>query len=1155
MTAVIRMSKLALAVLAALFGFVVATATAAPSVSWSVQASAGAPYMRPGGVESYSVVVTNTGTAAAAEATITDKLPAGVTASNIELEIPSFPGFNVAPFVCTPVPASGQVRCEYPGLLAAFGVGPIQPGQQLRMTIDVKVETSAAEGPAVDEALVEGAGAQASALAQSTISLDAFGVTKFTLQTTRSKEVQGPLSRENWGFVNEPVGFTQAGGHPNGQNGGADALTAVIEFDNELVQVPNGEGGRPELVPEPTRDPRDIVVSLPPGLLGNPTAVPRCALKVALSGTYCPSDTQVGVAVIHLGRGEGLVGPIVNVTPEAGQSAEFVIETAHNISAVLTGHVVHTSKGYGLTVVTNSVPMIHIYLVETSFWGVPAASVHDPERGLVCQNTPSNIQSLVWRCGDANGKFVGGEPSSAPPTPFLIMPSDCSAGPQPVVLRTDSWEAPGRVREQRYEGYAEKSFTMPGATGCNLLQFAPGIGVEPDTSLADAPVGLTVGLTVPQFEEAGRFSTPQLRDASVRLPEGVSISPGIVDGIRACEESGPEGINFTGPESEEVGANGELQLAAGHCPDASIVGTAVASTPLLPEKLEGHVYLARPRCGGPGESACTVQDAREGRLYQLYLELGGTGQLASSGVHIKVRLRTEADPVTGQLTTLTEDDPQLPFSKLEVKLNGGPRAPLDNPPVCGSAQTAADFTPWAISGVTDGLFMPGLPVHTLASSSYPVEGCANLPGLSPGFVAGTVIANAGKFSSFTLNLSRKDREQYVRGVQLQTPPGLLGMLSSVPLCVDAQANSGMCPEASKIGTTRVTSGAGSHPFEIEGSMYLTGLHDGAPFGLSIVTHAVAGPFNLGLVVVRARIEVDQHDSTLTVTTDETGPYALPQIIFGVPLRLQRITVNVDRQRFMFNPTNCSAQKITAKISGSGGAVADVSSPFAVGGCKSLGFKPKFTVSTNGRTSRKLGASLDTKLAYPTGAMGNDANIAKVKVSLPRQLPSYLPTLQKACVAETFENNPAACPKDSIVGIARTHTPLLPVELEGPVYFVSHGGEAFPSLIIVLEGDNIRVDLVGSTFISKGTTSSTFKTVPDVPVNSFELYLPQGRNHALAANGNLCKVRGGLVMPTEFVAQNGKVIHQKTKVMVTGCGSGKASASRHRKRPSRRKGRR
>ncbi len=417
------------------------------------------------------------------------------------------------------------------------------------------------------------------------------------------------------------------------------------------------------------------------------------------------------------------------------------------------------------------------------------------------------------------------------------------------------------------------------------------------------------------------------------------------------------------------------------------------------------MYLARPGCGGAGESACTEADALDGTLYRLYLELGGTGELADTGIHFKVPLETEANPATGQLTTRALETPQAPFSELKIKLNGGPRAPLDTPAACGPAVSTSDLTPWSAPGTTpEGLSVAGTPDAT-PTSFFEVVGCSNPPGLDPGFTAGTVSPRAGAFSAFTMNLSRQDREQYVKGVQLHTPPGLLGMLSNVPLCGEAQADAGTCPEASKIGTTRVASGAGSHPFEIEGNVYLTGSYDGAPFGLSIVTDAVAGPFKLGLVVVRARIDVDPETSTLTVTTDETGPYAVPQIIFGVPLRLQRLTVDIDRPDFMFNPTNCAAQQITAKISGSEDAVANVSSPFAASGCRSLAFKPGFSVSTSGSTSRAKGASLDVKLSYPKGAMGNDSNIAKVKVDLPKQLPSRLTTLQKACPRRRLTRTP------------------------------------------------------------------------------------------------------------------------------------------------------
>jgi hypothetical protein len=969
-----------------------------------------------------------------------------------------------------------------------------------------------------------------------------FGIAKFTLQTTeQTTEREFPLGSNHFEFVNVPYqpAFTQAGGHPWG-------LTTTIGLTSEEVPAPGLEG---LMVPVPTRDPRDIVASLPPGLLGNPMAVPRCPLtQVTSSSEQCPTDTQIGDYVVEEDGGSELLAPIVNVTPEKGQSAEFALENTVKIDTpLLTAHLVRTKLGYGFTVASNEIPVTGITHVEAMFWGVPADPSHDPMRGRICRR---NLQAGPLVCEG------GGARTGLSPVPFLSMPTDCSAGPEQATLRADSWEEPGSVGVNgQYRGYAEETAVLPGMTGCNLLSFKPEIELEPDKLIADEPVGVGVNVDMPQPELPGVNATPHLRNAIVTLPEGMSVSPGVVDGILACDAVGPDGINIEGPLSEEKGLSGELQLAAGHCPDASIVGTAEAITPLLEVPVRGHVYLARPGCGGAGHLDCTEQDALDGNLYKLYLELGGTGEFANVGIQIKVEGKTEANPATGQLTTVFEQNPQAPFSELRIKLNGGPRAPIDNPTVCGPAITTSDFRPWSAPGITpapESLSMPGTPDAT-PSSFFEVEGCSNPTPFNPSLLAGAVTPQAGQFSSFTLNLSRQDREQFVKGIQVHTPPGLLGMLSSVPLCGQGEAEAGSCSAASKIGTTRVASGAGSHPFEIEGNVYLTGPYEGAPFGLSIVTHAVAGPFNLGLVIVRARIDVDPQTSELTVTTDETGPRAIPQIIFGVPLRLQRLTVNIDRPNFMFNPTNCKAQQIKAIVSGNQNATKTVQSPFAVGGCKSLAFKQKFTVSTRGRTSRTSGASLDAKLSYPVSALGNDANIARVKVDLPRQLPSRLTTLQKACPSATFDRNPASCPAASVVGVVRARTPLLPVGLAGPVYFVSHGGEAFPSLIVVMQGDGVRVDLTGTTFISKaGITSSTFKTVPDVPVNTFELYLPQGKYSALAANGNLCKSAGKLKMPTEFVGQNGAVLKQTIQIRVTGCKAAKASiALGHRARRSRR----
>jgi hypothetical protein len=345
-------------------------------------------------------------------------------------------------------------------------------------------------------------------------------------------------------------------------------------------------------------------------------------------------------------------------------------------------------------------------------------------------------------------------------------------------------------------------------------------------------------------------------------------------------------------------------------------------------------------------------------------------------------------------------------------------------------------------------------------------------------------------------------------------------------------------------------GPGPNPLFVGGKAYLTGPYNGGPYGLSVVVPAVAGPYDFGTVVVRQSIRIDPHTAQVT---DVSDPF--PTIIDGIPLRLRRVDVTLNRPGFTFNPTSCGKLAFNGTIGGSPlgsprrlvgtigyatqpGASSSFTTPFQVTNCTTLKFQPKFTVSTAGKTTKADGASLNVKLSYPKTAQGVEANITRVKVDLPKQLPSRLTTLQKACTAKQFELNPANCPKESKIGYATVHTPILPAPLSGPAIFVSHGGEAFPSLIMVLQGNGITLDLVGTTFISKaGITSSTFKTVPDAPVGSFELNLPVGKFSALAANGNLCTSK--LAMPTEFLAQNGAKINESTPVSVTGCAKAKA----------------
>jgi hypothetical protein len=975
-----------------------------------------------------------------------------------------------------------------------------------------------------------------------------FAIAGFSIQTTRAVRVPYGPGLPGYGFLNEPYSFTQADGHPS-------ALTSTVEFATEEIS-----GG--ELTP--TRDPKDLIFALPPGDSADPTAVARCARTQAIDEGVCPPDSQVGVYVLHYSDDKAVLGEIVALTPETGQTAELGLVTPFKITVPLTGRIVRTSAGYGLALSVHGLPTLGITGVETTLWGVPAEAIHDPMRGLSCTATAIQQQ---WTCEGGDTK------SSEASTPFLTLSSDCAAGPQSTRAWADAWEELGR--------YVQAQSTLPAVTGCDRLPFAPEIGVRPDTLLADAPVGLNVNIKTPQNENSLATATPPMRTAHITFAQGLSISAAVADGLQACARNGAKGIDIpTGlnaeneplapnevGEGEELSPNGEAQLARGRCPQASIVGSAEAFTPLLAGPIKGRVYLATPGCGASTQGPCTEADAVDGNLYRLYVELGG--EPGQEGIDIKLEARVQANPATGQLGLTLSEGPQVPLSALSISLSGGPRALLDNPASCGPARTTSDLQAWSAPGTTpapESLQVVGTS-DAHPSSFYEVTGCLG-DVFHPSFLAGTITPQAGMFSAFTFAVTRGDREPYLSQLQVQAPPGLSAMLASVPTCGEAPANSGRCPEASLIGSTTISSGAGSLPFELPGRIYLTTGYDGAPFGLSIVTEAIAGPLNLGLIVTRARVDINPQTAGIEITSDR-----LPQVVLGIPLRLQKVALDIDRPGFIFNPTNCNTLQVAATVTGTQGTSDEMSNPFSAADCRSLSFNPKLGASTSGRTNYKDGASLDVKLAFPSTKPGTEANLAQLKVALPRQLPSRLTTLQSACPDTVFDVNPATCPRASVVGIARARTATLAGVLSGPAYFVSHGRNVFPSPVVVLQGAGVSIVLLGSTVIEKsGVARIDFDALPDIPVISLELYLPQGPHSVLGANTNLCaltntvviqhnqrehvgkrvvhrvvvvrkRVRGSLQMPTELVAQNGAVVHQSTKLDVSGCPPSKAKTTK------------
>jgi uncharacterized repeat protein (TIGR01451 family) len=1028
----------------------------------------------------YIVTVTNSGSQATdgSPITITDILPAGMTASGVSLEEPrsltSVGSCNVS---------AGQ--CTYTGVLA--------PDSTLAVYVKATMQPGLS-GSVTNSVEVSGGGAASFAASfQNTVSsslatpgLSAFG---FTAATPGG------------------VADTQAGDHPY-------EVTASFQFATASGGV-HGNSGHNIIANDGhlEQEPKDIIVDLPPGFVGDTQVATQCTqqqlVTVPMFGgpgrgthgeTSCPPDSAVGSAkydfgneMIFGGETPRAASPLIyNMVPDHGYAAEFGLNVAGQ-AILLFGTAVPTSHGYVLQVSSPGIlrtPIFELDGVFLTFWGVPASPVHEALRGA---------------------------PSTINPVGFLTNPVDCSAGPLTATAMSDTWQNPGSYNPDGTPDLSDPAWLVrsttvyPSITGCELLQFSPGIEVSPEVTRADEPTGVSVDIRVPQAPQLPPdLPTPEFKNVSVTLPSGLSISPSAGDGLQACT-------------AEQIGLGSRLP---GSCPEGSVLGTVQVTTPLLPEPLEGEIFLASPGC-----DPCSNADAADGNMFGIYLEIAG------AGVIVKQHGLIYANTATGQLTTRFREAPEIPVSDLQVHFKGGLRASLATPQSCGEYATTSDITPWS-SPIT-----PDATPSSVFDVSWNGNGepCPATIPFAPSFSAGTSNASAGQFSPLTLTFDREDREQDIAGIQVKTPPGLLGSLSGIPLCGEPQADLGTCPDASRIGSMTVAAGPGGHPFYEKGSLYLTGPYKGAPFGLSIVVPTIAGPFNLGNVVVRSQIDVDPNTAALTVTSDP-----LPQILDGIPLRLRTANVTVDRPGFIFNPTSCAQLHIEGTLSGAQGALARVAVPFAVSGCKGLGFAPKFSAYAQARTSRANGASLDVKLAFPRGAQ---SNISHVKVELPRALPSRLSTLQKACPAKTFEADPAACPSGSIVGVAKAITPVLPVALMGPVYFVSHGGEKFPNLIVVLEGYGVRVDLIGDTFISeKGITSSTFTNVPDVQVSSFELYLPEGRGSALAANGNLCKQK--LVLPSTFTAQDGAQLKQNTPLHVTGCPNAK-NAKAHKAHKARR----
>jgi uncharacterized repeat protein (TIGR01451 family) len=1088
---------LAAAILGCSFAASPALATVASAPAWSIQPLAVPTNFKPGeesGLDTYEVILTNSGgePTNGNPITITDTLPAGLrvkSVNGVELRLTQ-PGHNnpvdFAPTACKP-PTVGEVStvtCEIKeSLPEAVEPAKLHPSEEALLLIHLEVPPSAA-GPLTNQVAVQGGGAEeVSATSRNEASAEeaAAGFEDFHSKLT------GPDGRPTTGADSHPYQYTTS-----------FALnTALAPPDSPRPLVPAGG------------DPKEIEVALPPGLIGNPTATKRCTAQqfntdpgFAVEGfvtfkNECPDASAVGLAVVQQlegAGGEALPAPLYNLVPPPGVPAQLGFQVLG--FPIFIDVRLRSDGDYGTTAyVQNTTEAKRVTAASVTVWGTPADESHDRLRGS-CLGGPDFS--------------TGNCPAGIPAKPFFRLPSSCALALS-TTMSFDSWLNPST--------FVRETDTEPAPVGCNEAPFTPTIEAKPTTTVADSPSGLKVDLHLPQkeHEDPKEVAEADLKDATVTLPPGLLVNPASADGLAGCSE---EAIGYEGIKEGRQSFSAE----APECPDAAKIGSVEIDTPLLDHPLPGAVYLAK-QSENPFNS-----------LLAIYITVNDP----VSGVVVKLPGQVSLDPVTGQLTTTVQQSPQLPFEDFQLEFFKGTRAPLRTPSVCGEYATTTSLTPW--TAPESGL--PATPSDSFQVASAPAGGpcptsAAALPN-NPSFEAGTESPVAGAYSPFVLKLSRPDGSQELKGLNVTLPPGLIARLAGTTECsaagvAQAQARSHpgegalerespSCPAASQLGTVTVGVGAGPTPFYAAGKAYLAGPYKGAPLSMLIVTPAVAGPFDLGSVAVRAAIYVDPESAQVTVKSDP-----IPTILQGIPLDVRSIAVKLDKPNFTLNPTSCEAKAITGEAISVQNQVAPLTNRFQVGGCQNLGFKPKLSLKLKGGTERNKNPALTATLTYPKGSY---ANVKSAQVTLPHS--EFLDQAHIRTICTRVQFAASQCPAGSIYGYAKAETPLLEKPLEGPVYLRS-SSHPLPDLVADLNGQ-IQVVLDGRVDSIHGGIRNSFEAVPDAPVSKFTLSLQGDKKGLLVNSTDICK--GTHKATADFTGQNGKVFESRPELQASCPGKGR-----------------
>jgi hypothetical protein len=1059
-------------------GVFAAPATAAdPHPAWSLQVLA-TPTVFPPGLgapessgPSYQILATNVGgTRTNGEFTVTTELPAGVSTKS-EYEPYLQYGREGNEFV-VPCNVSGQVvTCVggkpntniFGGVEATF-VAPVHSAE-----VKLPVAVEAGEGQSLEATVtVEGGEAGSVTKTQTTrVSATALG---FGL-------VEGGSGLLSTAVNLDGTTATQAGSHPGSFEIISANLNERYSPTNTVWREPQVGGGSM----------RDIRVDLPRGMVVNPQATPHCTeaqLEVSandfFNGGGCPAASMIGMVYTNFSFGgpfRSAPRPLYNMVPRAGTPAEFGFSFIEGLYTHIRGFV-RSGDDYGLSAITNDIPAkVPVAGIKVVFIGDPTSPLYDEIRGR-CNN------SFFWQQTCPAEEQLD--------TPFVSLPSHCG-GPVTTKATVNSWQerdvfAIGTLQSADADG------TPTGVEGCNRLEFNPSVEVKASTTLADSPTGVDFNLHVPQSQGVEVPATANVKDVTVSLPEGMTVNPSSADGLSGCT-SAQIAIHSPDPAT---------------CPDGAKIGTAQVISPLVDHPLAGQVYLAQPF------------DNQFNSLLAVYITVADP----RTGVVLKLPGEVQSDPKTGHLVAVFKDNPELPFSDLSVSFFNGARAPLTSPATCGIHTSNTRVTPWNTPEGADALRADSFTTTTAPGGGTCPSSEDQLPNRL-NFNAGTIAPRAGAFSPFVLKIARPDGSQRMTAIDTTLPPGLTGKLAGIPYCSDAQiaaaaarsrANEGAaekaspsCPAASEVGSVEVSAGSGPNPLYVSGHAYLAGPYKGAPLSLVVITPAIAGPFDLGNVVVRAALYVNPETAQIRAVSDP-----LPTVVQGIPLDIRSVALKVDRQGFTLNPTSCDPMQVAGSVTSSTGSVSSVSNPFQVGSCSALAFKPKLQISLKGGTKRAKNPALKAVLTQPAG----QANIGSVSLTLPHSAFLDQSHIKTICTRVQFAQGSVPgekCPPGSIYGKARAYTPLLDAPLAGPVILRSSSHQ-LPDLVVALHGQ-VDVVLAGRVDSVKGRLRNSFEAVPDAPVTKFVLEMDGGKKGLVVNSANLCKSTNRAVL--KMRAQNGR----------------------------------